>query len=109
MKLEMKDYQDVARDQFIKYGSSMVFGELTEENINHIVHVGASVMMTRDKFLQGGSFVQAIVDNDLYGAVNRADNVMKRSLVFMTYLNSHIRAELEIERIKSPKFETVQG
>ena len=107
MQLEMEDYHKVAEMEFIKYGNSMVFGTLTQENISHIVQVGASVMMTRDKFLQGGSFVQSVVDNDLQGAVNRADAVIRRALVFLVYLNSHVRAELEIENMKSPSFETI--
>jgi hypothetical protein len=107
MNLEMQDYHNVARMMFLKYGKDMIFGDLTEKDMNHIIQVGASVMMTRDKFLQGGSFVQSIVNNDLQGAVNRADSVMRRSLVFMVYLNSHVRAELEIENAKSPTFETI--
>lgn len=107
MKLKMEDYYEVAKMEFVKYGNSMVFGTLTEENINHIVQVGASVMMTRDNFLQGGSFVQAVVNNDLQNAVNRADAVIRRGLVFMVYLNSHVRAELELENLKSPSFETI--
>ncbi len=39
----------------------------------HIIDIMASVMMTRDKFMMGGSFVQSVVDNDLYGAINRGD------------------------------------
>lgn len=107
MKLRMEDYYDVARNEFIKYGSSMIFGSLTESEIDHIVQVGASVMMTRDNFLHGGSFVEAVVSNNLREAVNRADSVMKRSLVFMVYLNSHVRAELELEKSKTPSFETI--
>ena len=51
--------------------------EFANENyvINpHIVNIIASVMMTRDgKGLKGGGFVQSVVDNDLYGAISRAD------------------------------------
>ena len=108
MQLKMEDYHKVAENEFIKYGKSMVFGTLTPENISHIIQVGASVMMTRDNFLQGGSFVQAVVNNDLQGAVNRADAVIRTSLVFMVYLNSNVRAELEIENMKSPSFETIE-
>jgi hypothetical protein len=39
----------------------------------HIIDVMASVMMTRDGVQQGGSFVQCVVKNDLYGAISRAD------------------------------------
>jgi len=31
-------------------------------------------MMTRDNVQQGGSFVQSVVKNDLYGAISRADS-----------------------------------
>jgi hypothetical protein len=39
----------------------------------HIIDIMASVMMTRDNYMMGGSFVQSVVNNDLYGAINRAD------------------------------------
>lgn len=40
----------------------------------HIIDVMASVMMTRDGFQMGGSFVTAVVNNKLYEAIGRADN-----------------------------------
>ena len=46
----------------------------------HIIDVMASVMMTRDNFMMEGSFVQAVVDNDLYGAINRADRECLQNL-----------------------------
>lgn len=39
----------------------------------HIIEVMGSAMMTRDKVMMGGSFVQAVVDNNLAEAINRAD------------------------------------
>ena len=41
---------------------------------DHIIDVIVSVMLTRDKILPGGSFVQSIIDNDLSSAVSRADS-----------------------------------
>ena len=40
---------------------------------NHITDVMVSIMMTRDKVLSGGSFVQAICDNNLKQCIDRAD------------------------------------
>ena len=40
---------------------------------DHILDIMVSVMMTRDKVMLGGSFVQAVVNNDLFSAVSRAD------------------------------------
>jgi hypothetical protein len=45
-----------------------------KEVSEHIIDVIVSVMKTRDKVQQGGSFVQSIVDNDLYIALTRADD-----------------------------------
>jgi hypothetical protein len=40
----------------------------------HVIDIIASVMMTRDKKgISGGGFVQAVVKNDLLGAVANAD------------------------------------
>lgn len=47
---------------------------------NHVINICASVMMTRDSVLQGGGFVQAIIDNNLYEAVNRADDTCIKHL-----------------------------
>jgi hypothetical protein len=44
-----------------------------EEVSEHIIDVMISVMMTRDKVLQGGSFVQAVVANNLKESISRAD------------------------------------
>jgi hypothetical protein len=59
-----EEYQERAR-QFAK--------EYNVEVSEHIIDVMRSVMMTRDKVLQGGSFVQAVVDNNLREAISRAD------------------------------------
>ena len=39
----------------------------------HIIQVMTSVCMTRDGHWIGGSFVDAIIKNDLYEAITRAD------------------------------------
>jgi hypothetical protein len=53
----------------------------------HAIEVAASVLMTRDKVLQGGSFAQAIVDNNLREAINRADDTCIKYLKFFTNIN----------------------
>jgi hypothetical protein len=109
-KLTHEDYYNVARMVFFKYGNSMILGGTsTPEEMNHIIHVGASVLMTKDNFQQGGSFVQAIVDNDLLGAVNRADSTMRKCLLFMTYLRAHVSVEYELEEANNFEFETIEG
>jgi hypothetical protein len=39
----------------------------------HVISIMSSVMKHRDGVMRGGGFVEAINDNNLYLAVNRAD------------------------------------
>lgn len=56
----------------------------------HIINIISSVMMTRDgKGLKGGGFVQSIVDNDLYGAISRADVECYQHLKLIVSANQH--------------------
>ena len=80
----VNQYQKAAEEFALEYGVSNP----------HIARIIASVMMTRDgKGLQGGSFVQAVVDNDLFEAISRADDVCYQNLKvivaanFYSYLN----------------------
>lgn len=40
---------------------------------SHIIDIVVSIMMTRDEIMSGGSFVQAVCDNNLRLALGRAD------------------------------------
>ncbi len=53
----------------------------------HAIDVAASVLMTRDKVQIGGSFVQAVVDNNLREAINRADDTCVKYLKFFSIIN----------------------
>ena len=50
----------------------------------HIIDVMISVMMTRDNVLQGGSFVQAVVANNLRESISRADAECSKQLRIIT-------------------------
>jgi hypothetical protein len=66
--------------------------EWREEVSDHIIDVIISVMFTRDKIQDGGSFVQSVCNNDLYQAVSRADKdcIKHIKLITMAYHNCHI-------------------
>ena len=55
------------------------------DDVEHVIQCGASVLMTRYPELGGylgGSFVQAVVNNDLMDAFGRADNVNQIAMKF---------------------------
>lgn len=63
---------------------------LNENPSEHILDVMTSTLMTRDKIWQGGGFVQAVVSNDLIGAIGRADKdvLANLRLIVLAYYNA---------------------
>ena len=59
------------------------------ENVSdHIIDIMVSIMVTRDKTsYAGGGFVEAVVSNNLYLAMNRADMDCRKNLFILTMCN----------------------
>jgi len=62
------------------------FAKEWNENVSeHIIDIMVSIMVTRDKSsYPGGGFVQAVVDNNLYLAMSRADMDCRKNLFLLT-------------------------
>lgn len=74
-------FYEVARDFVGKY----------ETNVSeHIIDIIVSVMVTRDKVgPMGGSFVQSIIDNDLFAAISRADQDCLKNIKIIVAANRY--------------------
>lgn len=81
--LSMKTEEDIRKvvDQFI--GNILdekgwgYFG-FTQDVIDHVTNMCYSILCTKHKIgYPGGSFVQAVVNNDLMGTFSRADHINK--------------------------------
>jgi hypothetical protein len=84
-------------DKVAKYkAAAQRWAAMYKVDEQHAIDVAASVLMTRDGVLQGGSFVQAIVDNNLREAINRADDTCIKYLKFFSIIN-HNCGSYEIE------------
>jgi hypothetical protein len=61
------------------------------ENVSeHIIDIMVSIMATRDKSsYAGGGFVQAVVDNNLYLALSRADTDCRKNIFILTMCNAN--------------------
>ncbi|MDC1282526.1 hypothetical protein N8Z10_01115 [bacterium] len=60
---------------------------LGEEAKAHIINMGTSILCTKWKIgYEGGGFVQAVVDNDLMGAIGSADGTSIKGLKFFAQL-----------------------
>ena len=64
-KKQRELYVEAAKKHLTDYG--------TYTYSDHIVDITVSVMMHRDGVQRGGGFVEAICNNDLRGAISRAD------------------------------------
>ncbi len=66
---------------------------LEEEDKNHLIQLGASVLLTRDDILHGGSFVQSIIKNDLWATFTRADHIAETGIKFFLYLREYVHLD----------------
>jgi citrate lyase synthetase len=91
----MEDNWQETRDQ---YRNAVVhfLNRYNEQVSEHVIDVMISVMMTRDNVLQGGSFVQSVVSNNLREAISRADADCTKNLRIITLCANFCYAEHEM-------------
>jgi hypothetical protein len=87
---DIQTYKDRVQQEFEDWYRRAPMETLTEEEISHVTSVGVSVLQTRDGGIPGGSFVQAIVKNDLSGSYNRADSTNRKVIQFYIILKDHV-------------------
>lgn len=98
MKDLRNSYKEAANDYISKNMDWLGLTNLNESELSHITNLASSVMMTRDKYLMGGGFVQAIIENDLEQAISRADSTAIKGLKTFTvikrncYINENVEA-----------------
>jgi len=85
------DIRELCRERAIKFAKEWEseFPIVTDHNIDIMV----SIMCTRDKSsYAGGGFVEAVCDNNLYGAISRADtsNLKVLKLLVLCHRNCFI-------------------
>ena len=80
------DIREQCRVKAIQFANDYGFGYVSE----HIIDVMVSIMCTRDKSsYAGGDFVKAVVANDLYLAVSRADLDCRNNIFILTMCNKN--------------------
>ena len=87
---DIQEYKDRVQQEFNDWYRRAPMETLTEEEISHVTSVGVSVLQTRDGGIPGGSFVQAIVKNDLSGSYKRADSTNRKVIPFYIILKDHV-------------------
>jgi hypothetical protein len=84
------DIREKNRERAIQFAK-----EWNCENVsNHILDIMVSIMCTRDKSsFAGGGFVEAVVANNLYLAMSRADTECRNNIFLLTMCNANCYAE----------------
>jgi len=84
------DIREQNRERAIQFAK-----EWNCENVsNHILDIMVSIMCTRDKSsFAGGGFVEAVVANNLYLAMSRADTECRNNIFLLTMCNANCYAE----------------
>jgi len=73
---------------------------------SHIINIGTSIMLNRlGVNTYPGSFVQAVLDNDLQGAFSRADNINSQVLGFYITMMYNLGIEITLKEILFLEFE----
>lgn len=68
-------------------GRSFQMHTMIPDSREHIISIGTSVLCTKwNVGYPGGSFVQAVVDNNLHEALGRADSINQDCLKFYSML-----------------------
>jgi hypothetical protein len=79
------DIREQYRERAIQFAN-----EWQTEVSDHIIEIMVSIMATRDKSsYAGGSFVQSVVNNDLFGCITRADNECLKNLKLLVVCNAN--------------------
>jgi len=80
----VKKLVEVSFDENAMYSG---IDDMNEENKNHIINIGTSILCTKWEIgFEGGGFVQAVVANDLMKAVGSADGTSLKGLKFFASL-----------------------
>ena len=69
-----------------------------EQVSEHVIDVMISAMMTKDNVLHGGSFVQAVINNDLRDAISRADKDCLKHLRIITLCANFCNVKYEMNQ-----------
>ena len=84
--IEVMDVREQCRERATKFAIEYGFTNVSE----HILDIMVSIMCTRDKSsYAGGGFVEAVVANDLYLALSRADTDCRNNIFLLTMCNKN--------------------
>ena len=88
---QVKEVRDIVRHYFEENSMYAGIDDMSTDNKEHVINIGASILCTKwDIGHKGGSFVQAVVANDLSKALGCADYINEKALKFYCQLIQNV-------------------
>lgn len=89
--------REIVEKQLVFNGEFCGLTNLTQSEKAHIIDIGTSILCTKWSVgWEGGSFVQSFVNNDLMGAIGRADNTSYKGFKFFASLIYNVGMPIEL-------------
>jgi len=93
IKNKIMDIREQCYERATKFAIEWGFTNVSE----HILDIMVSIMCTRDKSsYAGGGFVEAVVANDLYLALSRADTDCRNNIFLLTMCKANCFIQNEL-------------
>jgi len=87
METQIKKVTEIVREYLEKNNGHIGLSNLTPMEMEHVVQIGTSILCTKwDIGYEGGSFVKAVVNNNLSDAIGYADSTNIKALKFYCQL-----------------------
>lgn len=94
---QIKIVREIVEKQFRDNAQWVGLSEVTASEQAHLIDIGTSILCTKWKVgYEGGSFVQSFINNDLMGAIGRADNTSYKGFKFFASLVYNVGTPVEL-------------
>jgi hypothetical protein len=87
--MNREKYYQAAAVALQKFYGGSSYRSYDPQDAAHLESVAANILMARDG-MNGGSFADAVVRNDLAAAVGRADDACLQHLAFLVYCRQYV-------------------
>lgn len=89
--------REIVEKEFSANAQWVGLSGVTESEKDHLIDIGTSILCTKWKVgYEGGSFVQSFVNNDLMGAIGRADNTSYKGFKFFASLVYNVGVPMKL-------------
>jgi hypothetical protein len=96
---QIETVKSIVAAYYIENASYCKISGLNSEEQRHIIEIGTSILCTKwGVGYAGGSFVQSFVDNDLLGAIGRADETSYKGFKFFASLLYNVGMPSELRK-----------